>query len=517
MNKENKPVKTLVFATILALLGTILLYDCFFKHAPLGANVPLLFVLFYAALLLLFGGQCNLLRHQNYLLLLLGFGFSTTFMLYNNGFLLFLNALALLFIVPLQINLMLGLEAASPYTVSSAKDICFTVFVRPFHRIGKAFSPEKNERKAFFPILMAALILIPVLGILLYLLSSADQVFSQLLGRVFRMDSVMDIISFLLLFAAGALLLGSLFTSLFSVRQQQVPGKEKKPAKFNLVAVSVVLAGVAFLMVIFCLVQGIFLFGSAKLPGGLTYSEYARQGFFQLCAAAIFVFALVALCRTCTRQAEGGWKTALGALYTLLLLCTMVLICSSFYRLMLYEQVYSFTRLRIYVQAFLILLALICGYSIANVWLPSWKGFAQTVLVTAFTCLLGLSFFNADAFIAKQNVARMDKTMEADGEYGDLDYLLNLSIDALPYYLGEIEKSDLLPEPEPSYYSSEYWNRNALRERRCHRLAMLIYQIEASSDLRYWNANRAALDGRLEVVKGYLLEANDSYSRYFGQ
>ncbi len=105
-------------------------------------------------------------------------------------------------------------------------------------------------------------------------------------------------------------------------------------------------------MVIFCLVQGIFLFGSAKLPGGLTQSEYARQGFFQLCAAAIFVFALVALCRTCTRQAEGGWKTALGALYTLLLLCTMVLICSSFYRLMLYEQVYSFTRLRIYVQAF---------------------------------------------------------------------------------------------------------------------------------------------------------------------
>ncbi len=93
---------------------------------------------------------------------------------------------------------------------------------------------------------MAALILIPVLGILLYLLSSADQVFSQLLGRVFRMDSVMDIISFLLLFAAGRCCSAACSPRFFSVRQQQVPGKEKKPAKFTLVAVSVVLAGLHF-------------------------------------------------------------------------------------------------------------------------------------------------------------------------------------------------------------------------------------------------------------------------------
>lgn len=514
----NKPIKTLALASLLSLAGTFLFYDCLWKGAPLGANVPLFFVLFYAALCVLCCGKMNLLRHHNYLLLLLGFGFSLTFALYNNAFLLFLNALALLFCTLLQINLMLELETFPPFSLGSLSNVFFSLFVRPFHRIGKALSPEKNQRKALFPVLMAILILIPVLGLLLSLLASADQVFAELLGRIFRIDSLVDLLLWVLIFVIGGMLLVSLFTSLLTERQQPSASKQKTPAKFNLLATSIVLAGVALLMIVFALVQGIFLFGSAQLPSGLTYSEYARQGFFQLCAAAIFIFALVCLCRTCTRHAEGAQKRLIQALYTVLLLCTIMLSASSFYRLMLYERAFSYTRLRIYVQAFLILLGLICAGSIVHVWLP-WQGIRQTVSLVSLACLLGLSYLNVDAFIARENTKRLDKTMDAYGEYGDLDYLINLSIDALPYYIDTIEMSDLAPEPEPNWDLSAsdddygYWSRNSLRHMRCIRLKALIGQIErGDGDLRYWNLGREISPEKLASLKEMVEQALSQHS-----
>lgn len=101
---------------------------------------------------------------------------------------------------------------------------------------------------------------------------------------------------------------------------------------------------------------------------GRAFSSFAPR----LCSS----FALVALCRTCTRDAVGGFKALLNALYTLLMACTLVLVASSFYRLMLYEQAFSYTRLRIYVQAFLILLGILCLYYIAHIW-HAWKYFRQ--------------------------------------------------------------------------------------------------------------------------------------------
>lgn len=500
MNQTNhQPIKTLAWASGLSLAGTVLFYDCLFQGAPLGTNVPIFFLLFYAALLCCYGHQANLLRNQNYLLVILGFAFSLTFALYNNPFLLFLNGVALLYCTALQLNLMLGLETYPPFSMGSISNICYTIFVRPFHRIGKALTADRGDRKTLLPILMALLILIPVLGIFLFLLSSADQVFSELLRRIFRIESIMDLLFWVLTFFIGGMLLASLFTSLIQVRQTQSTSRPKAPAKFNLTATAIVLAGVSLLMLAFCLIQGIYLFGSAHLPNNLSYSEYARQGFFQLCAAAMLIFALVALCRTCTRDAAGGFKALLNALYTLLMACTLVLVASSFYRLMLYEQAFSYTRLRIYVQAFLILLGILCLYYIAHIW-HAWKYFRQIAAITSLCALLGLSYFNVDAFIAKQNTKRLDKTMSETGEFGDLDYLLNLSIDALPYYLDVIAKEDLEPEPEPDFYaeyadfdsySTYYWERNALREKRCHRLNALLSKAEQNgSDLRYWNLGR---------------------------
>ena len=56
MNQTNhQPIKTLALASGLSLAGTVLFYDCLFQGAPLGTNVPIFFLLFYAALLCCYG------------------------------------------------------------------------------------------------------------------------------------------------------------------------------------------------------------------------------------------------------------------------------------------------------------------------------------------------------------------------------------------------------------------------------------------------------------------------------
>ncbi len=152
MNQTNhQPIKTLAWASGLSLAGTVLFYDCLFQGAPLGTNVPIFFLLFYAALLCCYGHQANLLRNQNYLLVILGFAFSLTFALYNNPFLLFLNGVALLYCTALQLNLMLGLETYPPFSMGSISNICYTIFVRPFHRIGKALTADRGIAKLCSP------------------------------------------------------------------------------------------------------------------------------------------------------------------------------------------------------------------------------------------------------------------------------------------------------------------------------------------------------------------------------
>jgi len=57
----------------------------------------------------------------------------------------------------------------------------------------------------------------------------------------------------------------------------------------------------------FAAIQLAFLFGEARLPAGfITYSEYARRGFFQLLAVSVMTLGLsLALARWTRLQGEG--------------------------------------------------------------------------------------------------------------------------------------------------------------------------------------------------------------------
>ena len=184
----------------------------------------------------------------------------------------------------------------------------------------------------------------------------------------------------------------------------------------------------------FVLVQMTVLFGGRDHvleTTGLTYAQYARQGFFQLVAVAVLTLLVIA--------GAGRWaeiqsrRDRMLARILLGLLCslTIVILISALRRLNLYEDVYGWTRLRLLVHGTILWLgAVFVMVLVAGaLWKASWLPRASLYLTVAFA--LAFTAINPDGVIARHNVARYHDTGRVD-----VNYLSGLSPDAVPALFG---------------------------------------------------------------------------------
>jgi hypothetical protein len=189
----------------------------------------------------------------------------------------------------------------------------------------------------------------------------------------------------------------------------------------------------------FVAVQVTVLFGGQRHvleTAGLTYAEYARAGFFQLCAVGAGALAVVAGTVYLIRERTKLDDLLLRVLLGLLMGLTIVILVSALKRLSLYEATYGYTRLRLAVHATILWMAgiiglvLIAGVRLNGRWMPvAAIGFTAAALMT-FTLL------NPDAMIARHNVERFESTGVID-----LEYVSGLGADAA-------DELNALPEPQ---------------------------------------------------------------------
>jgi len=193
------------------------------------------------------------------------------------------------------------------------------------------------------------------------------------------------------------------------------------------------------LVLAFVLVQvGALLGGHRHVleTAGLTYAEYARQGFAQLVAVTALTLAVVAVAaRRAPRASERDRlvsRVALGVLCV----ATLGVVASALRRMNLYMDAFGLTRLRLFVVvvelvlAMVLVLVLVAGVHWRGGWLP--RAVVQVVAVAT----LGLALVNPDALIVRYNAAaERDATLAAALDVG---YLEGLSADAVP----EIDRLD---------------------------------------------------------------------------
>ncbi|MBO5363909.1 MAG: DUF4173 domain-containing protein, partial [Clostridia bacterium] len=196
--------------------------------------------------------------------------------------------------------------------------------------------------------------------------------------------------------------------------------------KGDLIIINVLLTSILLVYTLFVFIQFRYLFAGSTLPEGLTYTEYARKGFFELLALTGVNIAIILTVTKITKHHQGGWLTFSKVLCHYLCAVTIVLLISSFYRMLLYTNDDGLTRLRFFVLGFLVFEAI--GLLITFLYIA--KSNFNLPLVYA-TLALGyyvlLNLIPTDNIIAKNQVDRYLK-----GERTEIDYVFTLSADAVP-------------------------------------------------------------------------------------
>lgn len=310
------------------------------------------------------------------------------------------------------------------------KDV-FSRLFSPFLQFGIPFRwlLDFNQGKA--PLLkkigLALLISIPCALLLIGVLANADMVFSLRVEQF--ADNLREMVNGHLLYVAlcgilaGLYLFGMLYQEKLPRPEETAPGRTYRG---DLVIINILLSTVLVVYTLFVVVQFKYLFAGSVLPLGLTYTQYARKGFFELLwLTGVNLAGILAVIRL-TKEFSGKWFRLTKMLCHYLCGVTVILLASSFYRMLLYTNDDGFTRLRLFVLGFLVfeLLGLIATFFyIAK---PKFN-ITLTYAVVALTYYLILNLVPVDRIIAENQVNRY-----LNGECESLSYVYTLSADAAP-------------------------------------------------------------------------------------
>lgn len=267
---------------------------------------------------------------------------------------------------------------------------------------------------------IAALFLLCVMPLLI----GSDPVFARYFRIWISIPDITDIstaIRICFCFLSGFFMLYVCFAALFRQNLKNTAQREGSGAN-ALTGITFTML-LAFIYVIYSGIQILFLFLRRGLPDGMTYSQYAHQGFWQLLAVSLINLVTVMVC---IRVFET--HRILNVLLLVISVCTCIMTLSAAYRMLLYVGVYHLTFLRILVLWFFGLLTLIMGGVMVSIFRQTFPLFRYTVAVVA-CCYLVFSFARVDRIIASYNLQHMKQIT-----WQDVDYLLHgLSLDAAPY------------------------------------------------------------------------------------
>ncbi|MGW2276360.1 DUF4153 domain-containing protein [Streptomyces yangpuensis] len=291
----------------------------------------------------------------------------------------------------------------------------------------------------WLPVVKATAVAVALLVLFGALFASADAAFADLLGGLVPDVSVEDGPIRFMLFVLGAVIaVAAARTAAAPLRWDRIqvaPGKPRSRIEWALplIVLNLLFAG-------FNAVQATVLFGGydkVLKSTGLTYAEYARQGFWQLLWATLLTLAVIALALRWAPRSGAGDRRLVRVVLGILCALTLVVVAAALRRMDLYVDAYGLTRLRVSVAAMelwlgLVIVLIMAAGVFGARWLP------RAVAGSAAAAVLAFGLLSPDGMVAEQNVARFEKDQKID-----LAYFQSLSADAVPAL-------DRLPEPQRS-------------------------------------------------------------------
>ncbi|HKN54516.1 MAG TPA: DUF4173 domain-containing protein [Amycolatopsis sp.] len=287
-------------------------------------------------------------------------------------------------------------------------------------------------------VLLATLATIVLLAVFIPLLNSSDEAFAQVMAALMPDLAADKIVRWVVVFAVVALAVAG---ACYLLAAPPLPALDDRPPRTGrALEWTVPLTALVLLFALFVGVRLAVLFGGTGYvlrTDGLTSAQYARGGFWQLCACTVLTLALIAAALRWAPDATRADRIRQRGLLGVLSVLSLVIVGSALSRMWTYQEAYGFTVLRLLVEVcelwlgcvFLLVLASLM--KLRSSWLP------RAAIGTAAAALLALAVLDPERVIADANIDRF-----ALGKTLDVEYLGRFSADVVE------TAAERLPEPE---------------------------------------------------------------------
>ncbi len=297
---------------------------------------------------------------------------------------------------------------------------------------GVAQGLPRGGRPVLRPMLRGLLIAVPLLGVLIWLLASADPLFASILR--FNVNPAAVTVHVLLL-GFGALVAGTLART--ANREAEAGAGTTGRHRLGRTEVVLVLGAVASLLAVFVATQVAASFGVGRHSlalRGISYASYARSGYFQLLWVVAITSVVVTVLDAVSTGDDLKPVPAVRALSLAIVVLTLAVEVTALRRLALYDQAFGLTMLRVAcvvgavgMTAFLVLVGVwVAGGGRRRRWLP---GAAAVALVAT---VIGFAAMDPERTVATYDLGHARTT------HLDVRYLASLSDDAVPTLVAAI-------------------------------------------------------------------------------
>lgn len=332
------------------------------------------------------------------------------------------------------------------------------VVISPFHQFGALFGalfrkPERNKDedlrdrfKNALPVIVGVLMSIPLCAVVAALLGSADEAFGSIFS--FSLDAISQWIEdhiianiFVVVFSLpiSMYIFGAAYSRVYKMRNEDVLQKTNH-TDVRVLPTSMCtafLTPLTILYVIFTAIQVIHVF-TANVLGDpdFSYADYARSGFFQLCAVAVINLAVIAVVMFFAKRRESS-ASVLRWFVVVFCLLTHCLIATALSKMLLYISIYGMTPKRIETSVFMVYLFVMFAVLIVKQFVPK-LSFTKLGYCLAALVLLVMWLVPVDSMIARYNIDHW-----RSGEISWMGYsaMCDLDASAAPVF-AEITKAD---------------------------------------------------------------------------
>ena len=312
------------------------------------------------------------------------------------------------------------------------------VLCAPFANLGAFWQTlgamlKKGRSRAAIGVLVGFVVGLPLLIILVLLLASADNAFDTFITRYVsewfsRFDQV------LLRLFGGIPFAMLAFGLLYGERHRKKLHRIDAGADARRIPASAacgLLIPVTVLYLVYLGTQGAYFFSAfaGLLPEGFTYAEYARRGFFELCAICAINLGLIAALTSFVRFGDAARRF----FRSFLAVFSLVLAGTALSKMFLYMRTYGLTPLRLQTTVFIIALALVFLWVLIKTWFAGFPA-VRLIAVTAAAALLLFAYTDADAVSLKYNLDAIDRGVLSGSVLSDQAGVETQSCGGFSYY-----------------------------------------------------------------------------------